>query len=149
MLDAIRDFFGRSMAARPAERHTIELATAALLLEVSRADGATTPVERDAVYRAVRSQFNLDDAEADQLTALAEAEVAEATDTYQFTSLINRQFSREQKIRVIELLWDIAYAEADRNVFEEHVIRKLADLLYIDHPDYINAKFRARDAAAR
>ena len=147
VLASIRDFFGQTIVARPADRHTIELATAALLLEVSRADGDIAVAERTAIRSAVRSKFHLDDAEAEKLAALAEAEVAEATDTYQFTSLVNRHFSRDQKIRVIELLWEIAFADGERNVLEEHVIRKLADLIYVDHPDYITAKLKARDAA--
>ena len=79
---------------------------------------------------------------------LAEQEAREASDYYQFTSIINRRFSHPQKIHVVELLWEIAYAEAAANPYEEHLIRKLADLLYVDHRDYITAKLKARNRGA-
>ena len=150
MLDSIREFFERNFAAPDAgqNKHTVELATAALLLEVSRADGEISADEREATARALRSKFHLTPAETGALIEMAEAQVREATDTFQFTSLVNKRFTRDQKIRVVELMWQVAYADGERDVFEDHVIRKLADLLYVDHGDYIAAKLKARDAAA-
>ena len=150
MLDAIRDFFERNfVAATPTDgdQHTIEVATAALLVEVMRMDGEITTTERAAGLRAVRDKFGLDAQEAQTLIELGEAQARQATDYYQFTSLINKQFTREQKIRIVELLWEVAYADASLNPHEDHLIRKLADLLYVDHSDYILAKQKARDAA--
>jgi uncharacterized tellurite resistance protein B-like protein len=149
MLDSIREFFDRHFTSPDASqnRHTIELATAALLLEVSRADGEISADERDATARALQVKFHLSQAETTALLQLAEAEVREASDTFQFTSLVNKRFSRDQKIRVVQLMWEVAYADGDRDVFEDHMIRKLADLLYVDHGDYIAAKLKARDGA--
>ncbi|HLB15689.1 MAG TPA: TerB family tellurite resistance protein [Burkholderiales bacterium] len=65
----------------------------------------------------------------------------------QFTSLINKRFSPEQKARVVEHMWRVAYADAELSAYEQHTIRKLADLLYVPHGAYIAAKLRARDAA--
>lgn len=151
MLDSIREFFERNFAAPDASqnKHTIELATAALLLEVSRADGEISSDERDATARALQGKFHLTQAETTALLQLAEAEVREASDTFQFTSLVNQRFTRDQKIRVVELMWEVAYADGGRDVFEDHMIRKLADLIYVDHGDYIAAKLKARDAAPR
>jgi uncharacterized tellurite resistance protein B-like protein len=151
MLDAIFDFFERHIDAPAAggnERHSIELATAALLVEVARADGDIRPVEREAMLRAVREKFGLSPQEAEALLRLADEEVRQATDYFQFTSLINKRFTPEQKERVIELLWRAAYADAELSAHEHHVMRKIADLLYIPHGIYIAAKMRARDAAA-
>jgi uncharacterized tellurite resistance protein B-like protein len=83
------------------------------------------------------------------LIQLAEDEAGDATDYYQFTSLINRQFSAAQKERVIELMWEVAYADADLSAHEQHVVRKIADLLHVPHRAYIAAKLRARDASGR
>jgi len=151
MLDSIREFFDRHFASPDLSRneHTIELATAALLLEVSRADGEISADERGAATRALQGKFHLSQEETTALLQLAEAEVREASDTFQFTSLVNKRFTRGQKIRVIELMWQVAYADGARDVFEDHVIRKLADLLYVDHGDYIAAKLKARDAAKK
>jgi uncharacterized tellurite resistance protein B-like protein len=149
MLQSIRDFFDRNLAgpAPAAPRHTIELATAALLVEVVRSDGVADEKEHAAVLRAVHEKFGLSGAEADTLIRLAEEEVRQATDYYQFTSLINRHFTQEQKQRVIELMWQVAYADAEISAHENHLMRRIADLLHIAHGDYIAAKMRAKEAA--
>lgn len=150
MLDAIREFFERHIDAPSSEgdeRRSIELATAALLVEVVRLGGGIKPVEREAVLRAVRSKFGLSAAEADSMVRLAELQAREATDHYQFTSLINQRFSQAQKQGVIELMWQVAYADHELSAYEQHVIRKIADLLYVPHRAYIAAKLRARDAS--
>ncbi|MBX9631830.1 MAG: TerB family tellurite resistance protein [Burkholderiales bacterium] len=150
MLDAIRDFFEKHVgtSTRPgAERHSIEVATAALLVEVVRMDGDIDPAEREAVLRAVHASFGLSGAEADELIRLAEQEARQAADLYQFTSLLNRSFSAEQKVSVIEHLWRVAFADAELSAWEQHLVRKVADLLYVPHSAYIAAKVRARAAA--
>lgn len=150
MLQAIRRFFDTQVnSPQPGTRpgHTIELATAALLVEVSRIDSEATPQERDVVERAIRDKFGLSADEAAELIRLADAEVSQATDYFQFTSLVNRFFSAEQKQRVIELMWRVAYADADLSAHENHLMRRIADLLHVPHGDYIAAKMRAREAA--
>jgi uncharacterized tellurite resistance protein B-like protein len=149
MLNSIRDFFDRHIGVAPApnERHTIELATAALLIEVARVDRGATADERTAVLRAVREKFELTHEEAERLIALAEEEMKQASDYFQFTSLINRHFTQQQKQRVIELMWRVAYSDASLSAHENHLMRKVADLLHITHGDYIAAKMRAQAAA--
>jgi uncharacterized tellurite resistance protein B-like protein len=147
MLSAIRDFFDKNLSsAQPAVRkeHTLELATATLLAEVVRLDGAIDARERSAVLEAVRSQFHLSGEEAETLFALAETEAREATDYYQFTSLIRQHYSQEDRQRIVELMWRAAYADEHLSAHEQHVIRKIADLLYVSHPAYIAAKIRAK-----
>ena len=150
MLNSIRDFFERNIGAQAspaAARHSIELATAALLVEVVRSDADIQPSEQQVVLRAVREKFGLSDDEAQTLIRLAEEEVRTANDYYQFTSLINREFNQQQKQRVIELMWQVAYADAELSAHENHVLRRIAELLHVTHSDYIAAKMRARDAA--
>lgn len=152
MLKSIRDYFDRNIGtqgASAAERHSIELATAALLVEVVRSDAGIAPNEQQAVLRAVRERFGLSDEEAQTLFHLAEDEVRTANDYYQFTSLINRNFDQQQKQHVIELMWRAAYADTELAAHENHVLRRVAELLHITHGDYIAAKMRARDAAER
>lgn len=149
MLTKIRDFFERNIGGAPQPgRHPIELATAALLVEVMCIDADTTEAERAAVLAAVRGKFGLAQAEADTLIALAEEEMRQATDYYQFTSLINRDFTPEQKERVLELMWRVAYADGAIGAHEQHLMRKIAALLHMPDSAYIAAKLRARDAAA-
>jgi len=152
MLNSFRDFFDRHIGASPApsdERHSIQLATAALLVEVVRSDAGIAPNEQQAVLRAVRERFGLSDEEAQTLLRLAEDEVRTANDYYQFTSLINRHFDQQRKQHVIDLMWQVAYADAELAAHENHVLRRIAELLHVTHGDYIAAKMRARDAAER
>lgn len=151
MLKSIQDFFDRNMAqgAPSTKRHSVELATAALLVEVVRSDAGIAPSEHQAVLQAVREKFGLSDEEAQTIFRLAEQEVRTANDCYQFTSLINRHFDQQQKQHVIELMWRVAYADAELAAHENHVLRRIAELLHVTHGDYIAAKMRARDAAKR
>ena len=152
MLKSIRDFFDRNIAASgvPAgERHSIELATAALLVEVVRSDAGISASEQQAVLRAVREKFGLSEEEAQTIFKLAEEEVRTANDYYQFTSLINRRFDQQQKQYVIELMWRVAYADAELAAHENHVLRRIAELLHVTQADYIAAKMRARDPDER
>ncbi len=148
MLTAIREFFERHLGpgeAHEDEDHRIRVATAALLTEMVRMDGEIQPVEREIVLAAVREKFTLSDDEARTLINLAEAEARQAPDYFQFTSLINKHFTPERKRRVIETMWEIAYADAALSQYEEHLVRKIADLLYVPHATVIAAKIRARD----
>ena len=95
----------------------------------------------------MREKFSLTGEEAVTLLDLAEQEARQAPDYFQFTSLINKQFTPEQKARVIEQMWTIAYADAKLSRYEEHLVRKIADLLYVPHATVIAAKIRARDGA--
>lgn len=152
MLNAIRDFFDKHLSA-PAgpndEAHRIKGATAALLAEMVRMDGEIEEAERTAALNAVREKFSLTEEEAVTLLDLAEQEARQAPDYFQFTSLINKQFTPEQKARVIEQMWTIAYADAKLSRYEEHLVRKIADLLYVPHATVIAAKIRARDGMPR
>lgn len=147
MLNAIRRFFDQHIAtdkgAAPDE-HRLQVATAALLAEVMRLDGQAEP-ERLAVLEAVQQRFGLSDDEARTLVDLAESEAREAVDYYQFTSLINREFSIEQKVHIVELMWQVVYADAALSAHENHAMRKIADLLHVSHGDYIAAKLRAKN----
>ncbi len=147
MLRIIRDFFDQHLgpAHAPAqEAHRLQLATAALLVEVVRGDGSIEPAERQALLAAIGGKFSLAPAEAAALIDLAEQETRLANDTFQFTSLINRSFSPAQKLRVVELMWQVAYADAALSSHEQHVLRKIAELLHVPHGDYIAAKMRAQ-----
>ena len=147
MLKAISDFFEGHLAlsGRPsAKRHTLELATATLLAEVMLLEGVE-PAEREAVLGAVRGMFKLGAAEAEELVRLAEAEARGAHDYYQFTSLIRERYPQEDRQAIVELLWRVAYADATLSAHEIHVVRKIADLLYVPHSAYIAAKMRAKE----
>ena len=149
MIEGIRNFFNQVIApgaagAGPESQHALHVATAALLLEMMRMDATITAAETESATRSLQSRFGLDAAQVDTLMALAAEEARQATDYYQFTSLINRHFSAEQKLQVVEYLWQVALADGHLDAHEQHFMRKIADLLYIPHADYVAAKQRAR-----
>ena len=147
MLRALKDFFEIHAASDPSEsRKALELAAAALLVEIARIDGAMQPSERAAVLRAIHEKFALTDTEADDLLALAEREMKQAEGYYPFTSLINQNFTQPQKEYLIELMWRAAYADHDLSAHELHLMRKIAGLLYVSDNAYIAAKLRAKQA---
>ncbi len=151
MIKTIERFFNKrinpaeGVTSKEVSDHALMLATAALLIEISRADSVISPVETDLITRAIRTTFSLTDDETDELIAMAEEEVREAVSFYQFTHLINKGFSYERKLHVIELLWQVVFADAEMEKHEEYFVRKIADLLHVSHRDMINAKHRARD----
>jgi uncharacterized tellurite resistance protein B-like protein len=152
MLSAIRNFFERHVAERhdepPADaEHRARVAAAALLVEVVRGDDHFSAEERAAVLSSVERKFGLTGEESAQLLSLAEAEASGAHDFYQFTSRINASFPQERKLRLVEELWQVAYADATLHRHEEHLIRRVADLLHVPHSDFIRAKLRVQDAS--
>jgi uncharacterized tellurite resistance protein B-like protein len=132
----------------PAEQaHQLQLATAVLLVEVLRAEPTLDAAERSTVIRALRDKFALRDDEIEQLIELAQDTARTAYDYQRFTSQLNDRFSQEQKIRVVEAMWQVAYADAHLDAHENHVISKVAGLLHVTHGEYISAKGRAKAAA--
>lgn len=147
MIDRFRNFFDQFLASddgTPESReHRLHLATAALLIEMTRIDENIKPEEMATLAAGIRHTFSLTEDETDELIRLAEREVHDATCYHAFTSLINSGFSREQKIRVVEMLWEIAYSDQELDMYEEHLVRKLSELLYVSHSEFIAAKLRA------
>jgi uncharacterized tellurite resistance protein B-like protein len=121
----------------------LNLAVAALLVEVLRADDEVDPAERGQVVESLGLQLGLSVSEGQELLQLAEQRVDEAYDLYQFTSQVNRALSAGEKLRLVEQLWRVASADAVIHKYEEHVIRRIADLLHVPHRDFIAAKLRA------
>jgi uncharacterized tellurite resistance protein B-like protein len=152
MISKLQNFFHTYLnpqqsdaSADPSER--ARLAVAALLLEIAVSDFESADQERQVIVEIVRKQFCLDAKGADELIALAEEEHRDSTDYFQFTRLINQYYSAQQKRGLVESLWRVAVADGKLHRYEEHVIRRLSDLLYVSHTDFIAAKHRVMSAA--
>ncbi|WP_219861848.1 TerB family tellurite resistance protein [Vreelandella piezotolerans] len=143
MLDAIHSFFQQALSApeqRDDQSLTLELASAALLCEVMRADYDQSDVERAALKQMLMARYRLDEQDVSQFMALAEAEVDDAVDHYQFVSLIKQHYDYDQRLELVNLMWELAWADGSLDPLEEHRIRRLADLLYVSHSDFIRSK---------
>jgi len=148
MIKKIKLFFEQRIRVIHAEsaeevERRLELACAVLLLEVAQADQEYSAEENQKILHAIESRFSLDQQDIMQLMANADEKSAEATDYYQFTSLINKEFSIPQKCRLVELMWSVAHADGHIDQDEDHFIRKISDLLYLRHTEMLSAKERA------
>ena len=146
MIDRIRQFFEAHLSPDDGggQEHRLRLACAALLIEVARADYQVTAEEMAVISRAVRKIFGLSAAETVELIQLAEEEAEGASSYHEFTSLINEHYSKTQKIELLERLWEVVFADAEMEKYEEHLVRKLADLLYLPHSQFIATKLRVQ-----
>ncbi len=119
--------------------------TAALLYEIVRADGEVAEAELAVMRAAIQSLFEIPHDELERLIAEAETASHQAVSLYELTQRVDRSLGPEQKKRVVELLWLVAFADGEKHALEEHLVRRIAELLHVDHPDFIDAKLRARN----
>jgi uncharacterized tellurite resistance protein B-like protein len=146
----LRDWLSERLGAdaggeSPGREQARNLAVAALLVEVLRADYDVSAAERRQVIDGIRGLLGLDAAESESLLEVAGQRVDAAHDLHQFTSEVNRAFSADEKIALVEQLWRVAQADASVHKYEEHLIRRIADLLHVPHRDFIAAKLRGGD----
>jgi len=148
MLNQLKLFFDRHIALAAPDLlsdENIHLACATLFIEMMAMDGEIKTEEQEMILKRVTNMFSLSELEATELIALATTQRNQATDYYEFTSLINKSFTQEQKISLIKTLWQIAYADGQLNEYEEYMVRKIADLLYVPHADFIKAKVQVNN----
>lgn len=155
MFAALREFIegldlpaAPSLGDAPAEAHALNLAAAVLLVEVMRADASFGAPEREAVRHSLREQFALTDDEADRLAELADAAAARSTDLFAWTTRVDAGLDMAKKIRIVEHMWRVAYADGVLGADERHVLWRVADLLHVPQGAYVNARMRAAAAAA-
>jgi len=150
MLDAIKRFFREGIletGAGPASedrQQALRLATAALLFEVVRADYEVKDEERTVMRAAIQGTFGLSAEESAGLMGLAEERARSAVSLYEFTSVVDKGFSADEKKRIVELMWLVSFADTEKHPLEEQMIRRIAGLLNVPHPDFIDAKLRAK-----
>ena len=151
MLVSLRNFLAEqfSFEANPengTEQHELGLATAALAMDIARADNSMDDAERRHIAAAIADYFSLTDHETERVLRLADTRLEESVSLYDFTRQINDGLNRAERVEIVRLLWDVAWADNEIHKYEEHFIRKIADLLYVSHSDYIRAKLTAEEA---
>lgn len=125
------------------KQQLIRLAAAVLFVEVMHADHKVDKREQQVVRQALQESFSLSSHEADELRQLAEDRVKDVTSLHEFTSLLHGRLSNEEKVMLLEQIWRVVLADNDVDKYEEHLVRRIAELLYIKHSDYIRAKLNA------
>ncbi|MFA5985348.1 MAG: TerB family tellurite resistance protein [Methylococcaceae bacterium] len=145
MLEQIKLFFEQHLALSSPEGNLedkLKIATAVLFLEMMHIDDKVELKEQHLISDLMKQKFAMTDDEIKLLIELAEQQRHDATDYFQFTSLINKEYSAEQKNQLIESLWQIAFIDGVIDMHEEYLVRKIAELLYVPHADFIKAKNR-------
>lgn len=146
MLKRLRELLGVDGADEgedaPADERALRVATAALLVEMARADFSEDSGEREEIVRILQSHFSLDLADARELLAQAGDRADESVSLHEFTRLLHEQLQPEEKQAIVEMLWRVALADAQLDKYEDHLVRKIADLLYVSHGDLVRLKHR-------
>ena len=125
------------------DQYRVERLTALLLVEIARADSEVDAVEINAIERAIKSSCtSISAEEIEELIATAKQDAESTISFHEHIRQINKGFDRQQKLLLIEQMWRVAYADDDLDKYEEYTIRKLSDLIYMDHKDFIQAKLR-------
>ena len=122
------------------------LITAALMIEVMQADFSLDEREQQAFISVLKQSFDLDENEVIELEELAHAKVEEATSLYEFTRQINDSFSAGEKLELIRNMWRVAFADGEIDRYEDGVIRRVAELIYVAHSDFIRMKLEVKNA---
>jgi uncharacterized tellurite resistance protein B-like protein len=150
MLRALTNFLDRAFAdgntADPESRERdLRLATAVLLVEVARADFAEHEIEIDAVAGLLAAHLAIPHREVEALVAEAKRQADHAASLQSFTRQLHEELALEEKHEIVEMLWEVALADSVLDKHEDHLIRKVAGLLYVSHGDLIRIRNRVRE----
>lgn len=145
MISALKQLF--SVAEDRPAPISYQRAVAALLLEVVIADNEIHPSEELAAKEAIKSVSSLGE-DVDTLFSEMKATIHDAHDAYQFTKVINEQASLEQKFELLKCLWRVAYADGNVDAHEDHRIRKISELLFMQHSEFIQTKLAVQKELA-
>tara|TARA_B100001175_G_scaffold181522_1_gene154008 strand:+ start:4332 stop:4787 length:456 start_codon:yes stop_codon:yes gene_type:complete len=147
MLKSIQNIFKRkeNESAVDSKKSEQELAYASLLIEVINSDNKFDDRERDKLLEILSSKLDIHKEELDNFTELAQKKSEDSTSLYEFTREINDQYEYEEKVSLITDLWGIAYSDGKLDKYEDYVIRKIADLIYVSHADFIKSKLKVKN----
>lgn len=148
MINRLKKLFASAQAQQPLAQDDLKLAAAALLVEAAVMDGNFDDAERTVVTRLLTERFTLDAAEVQELLSQAEATIANANELYTLTRTVKDNFEHTERIGLIEMLWEVAYADGELHDYESNLVRRLAGLLYVSDRESGEARNRILDKIA-
>ncbi len=120
----------------------LRMATVALLIEVARADYNVSDAEREVILRIIERVYSVSNGRAREIADAAEREADDRTSLYPLTRLITLECSLEERVAIVKLLWEVTFADGHVDKHEEHLVRKVADLLYVPHKQFIRTRWQ-------
>ena len=146
MLSKFQQFFQKKLSQSDGQTtdERINLAAAALLIEVARADLEMDAREQSKITALLQATLQLSEVDIQSLISLAAEESESASSLFEFTTLINEHYSDEQKQVLMEQLWHVAFADDVLDKYEEHLLRRIADLIHLPHRIFIQTKHQAQ-----
>jgi uncharacterized tellurite resistance protein B-like protein len=149
MFNIVKHFFDKEKAEDPnaidqESGHDTTVATCALLVEIAQIDGTFTQEEMETVISILKEKYGLSRENADALIAEAEKQLEESVDLWQFAKLINENYSNEEKMEIIETLWQVVYVDGKMDQYEHYLMNKLKNLLRVSHNQLIDAKLKVK-----
>ena len=147
MIEKIKELLGLGNETLAAHNDIdgVKLAAAALLVEVAMVDREFDPAERDRIIQFVKGKFSLEETIASQLISRAEAEVEDSVQLYGITSALRHGLSYEDRVELMECLWKVAYADGEVDPFEDQILRRIGELIYVTDRDRGTARKKAID----
>jgi uncharacterized tellurite resistance protein B-like protein len=150
VIESIKSFFEDKLTKKEEEEapssamSRVDLTCAALLVEVMNSDHELDEREHQEFMLVLQQSYNIAESDLEELIQLAKDEAFEATSLYEFTKLINDSYDYEQKVELIENMWRIAFSDKRLDKYEDHLIRKVSELIYVSHSDFIKTKLKVR-----
>jgi uncharacterized tellurite resistance protein B-like protein len=147
MLDLIKQLFsGEEQRQEPPTGHQIAVAATALMVQLARVDSNQDDRELETIVECAVRAHEVTKAEAREILEDALSHADDATSLYEFTGKLNDYLDQNDKQRLLESIWSVALADGRIDRYEEHLIRRIADLLHLNHREYMQARHRAEDA---
>ena len=142
--DLLTKFGNKEEIEEESDLSQLNNACAALLIEIAFADREFDETEKISLKQTLIEIYGIEDNEIDEIIKDAENTVSESTSLYGYTRIVNDEFEYKDKLSLLRNLWKVAYADGNLDKYEEHLIRKISDLVHISHSDYINIKLDVR-----
>lgn len=141
-MEFFKSLFGGDDGPRERDETDIRVATCALFLEIAGTDNEFSEEERQSILAIMRNEYGLSAEEAKSIAREAAGELKKSVDVWRFTNAVNEHYNEDEKLRVVELLWRVVYADGKLDAHEDYLIHKLGKLLRLQHKQLIAAKLR-------
>ena len=145
MKDLFKKFFGKASTSADKDEenmHDVRIAACALLVEMGQIDGEFSDDEQEHLIDHLKNEYDLSNDDAKELMDTAHKELDGSIDLWRFSNLINKNYSHDEKNRIMEMIWRVVYADGKLDKHEDYLVRKMATLLRLSHNEMIDAKLK-------